>query len=73
MNVGDNVQVVVEGSKILIEVDAEHNLGLSKSKKMHMVGTTHGFRSITVGNSSVSISLNVCTPNEDYVPPPKTA
>ena len=62
MDFGSNVQVEVEGNIIRLTIDATQTLGLSKSEKSELVGTTHGFRNLAVGNTQVGISLNVTTP-----------
>jgi hypothetical protein len=56
--VDNNVNITVEGKKLLIEVDLTKDLGVSKSGKSHIIGTTNGFTQVE-GEQGVSVNLNV--------------
>jgi hypothetical protein len=56
-----NVNMKVEGSKLIIEVDLTQNHGPSKSGKSDTVASTHGFAKIP-GTKDTRIGLNVFNP-----------
>lgn len=62
MELGSNVTVEVEGPIIRLTIDTTQSLGLSKSMKSEIIGTTHGFRQVAVAGKSVGVSVNVTTP-----------
>lgn len=62
MELGSNVQVEVEGPIVRLTIDTSQSMGLSKSQKSEIIGTTHGFRNVSVNGKSVGISVNVTTP-----------
>lgn len=57
----ENVKVIVKGTKMMIEVDLEKDLGPSSSGKTVIIGTTRGNQRIKVpfGTGFVFLSLNV--------------
>ena len=55
---GKNVDMKVEGSKLVITVDLDKNFGLSKSGKSHIIATTEGNISIP-GRPEVKMGLNI--------------
>lgn len=57
----ENVAIKVEGSKLVITVDAAADLGLSASGKTRLVASTKGNKAITVGGRTVFLGLNAYT------------
>lgn len=55
-----NVKLEVKGNKLIAEIDLTESHGASKSGKTEIIGTTHGFESITDSKgNSVMVSINV--------------
>ena len=55
-----NVQVQVEGNKLILTVDLTKDFGPSKSGKTHIVATTNGFTKLAGGSHPlISFGLNV--------------
>jgi hypothetical protein len=54
----NNVNITVQGKKLIIEVDLTKDLGVSKSGKSHIIATTNGFTQVT-GEQGVAVNLNV--------------
>ena len=54
-----NVDIQVEGDKIVITIDASKNLGPSRSGKTTMVATTSGNQVVATKSGQVVIGLNV--------------
>ena len=66
MKAGDNVTCSVQDGKLNIQVDLEANMWPSKSGKMDMLGSTHGFVQLEVAGLSPAdqpkLSLNIGVP-----------
>lgn len=59
-----NVKTEVKGDKLTITIDLSKDVGLSKSGKSTMIGSTGGFKAVDIGGGkSVALSLN-CTKND---------
>lgn len=54
-----NVNMKVEGQKLIIEVDLSKQFGNSSSGKSIIIASTEGNRSITGADPNVRIGLNV--------------
>jgi hypothetical protein len=59
--IGQNVVVKTQGSKMTIEIDLNKDFGLSKSGKSIIISSTRGNAGIT--GSDLKVSLNVYRPN----------
>ena len=57
----NNVNVKVEGTKLILEIDGTVDLGPSSSGKTRMVATTSGNKKIQVGDRELHVGLNVFT------------
>ena len=55
-----NAKYTVNGSKLIIEIDMNADLGASKSGKTNMVASSGGFEKID--GTNLSVSLNVIRP-----------
>jgi hypothetical protein len=55
-----NTVITRQNGKIVIEIDENKVLYLSKSGKSNVVGTTHGF--VDIPGSPIKISLNAVIP-----------
>jgi hypothetical protein len=60
-----NVELKVEGDKLVIVVDLKQEFGLSSSGKSMTIASTEG--NVAIGQGDVKLGLNV------YKPVPKTA
>jgi hypothetical protein len=56
-----NIQTRIEGTKLIITLDASVNLGPSASGKTQMVATTQGNKQISVGGRAIYLGLNAYT------------
>ena len=55
----NNVNMKIEGNKLVIEVDITKSGTVSKSGKSEVIGTTSGFMGISTPTGVVKVSLNV--------------
>lgn len=57
--IGTNVEMRIEGDKMIIEVDLTQDHGLSTSGKTHVIATTSGSRAIPTESGTVLVGVNV--------------
>ncbi len=60
--VGQNIEMSVEGNKLTLTIDLSQQFGISGSGKSTIIASTGGNVSV-LGNESVKIGVNVYRPN----------
>lgn len=64
MKIGNNVDVEVDGSKMVITVDLSVEGTPSSSGKSLVIGSTQGNKKVGEGDSEVTVGLNVYKSNK---------
>lgn len=62
----ENVLYKIDGTTLTLTIDLSKTLGLSKSEKSILIGTTHGNKKVDYQNDKITVSVNI------YKPKPET-
>ena len=54
----DNIKLSQEGTELVIRIDVNKRLRLSKSEKSETVATTRGNKDIIVGETAITLGVN---------------
>lgn len=57
----ENVNVVVQGTKMIITIDGSKDLGPSASGKTRLVASTQGNKQFVVGSRTLFLGINAYT------------
>ena len=60
--VGQNIEMSVEGNKLILTIDLSQQFGISGSGKSTIIASTGGNVSLP-GNESIKVGVNVYRPN----------
>lgn len=67
--VGDNIQAVIVGFKLVLVIDIDENLGISSSGKTIGVASTGGITKVS-GTEGLKLNLYLGRRNPEYVQQP---
>ena len=57
----ENIKIAVQGTTLVVTIDASKDLGASKSGKTRLVASTQGNQKVSIGGRDLFLGINVYT------------